>query len=529
MSTTTEQTAPGSAAPDRGAVELELSRTNTPVSWLLRHEHELRDHVALRWEGEGTTYGELAERVRSTAGVLADHGVARGDRVILLSPNRSEFVHVTLAVFYLGAIVVPVNFRLAPGEVSYLIDNAEPAVMVVDGGLLPLALEAVRSHDSDLPIISLDPRTDGGLSLRDLTPTSRPVPVVVQHADDAAIMYTSGTTGRPKGAVLTHGNFSSNALRTAKAWGVDDSDTVMVASPLFHIAAFCAYLGHLVVGARALIMPSSAFDATEILDAMESEGVTTTFLVPAQWQLLCDEPRVSERDLALHYMSWGAAPATEALLRRMMKTFTGAGVVAAFGQTETTASGVALPAADALTRVGSVGRPTYGFSIRVVDGAMNDVPVGEVGEIVYRGTGVMSRYWRNEEATAEAFHGGWFHSGDLVRQDEDGFLYVVDRIKDMIISGGENIYCAELENVIADHPKVAQVAVVGRADDRWGEVPVAVVVQEEGSEALTLDEIRDFCDGRLARYKLPKDLIVRGDFPRSGTGKILKSRLRDEV
>ena len=518
-----------SVAPDVGAAELELSRTNTPISWLLRHAHELPDHVALRFEGETTTYTELLERVRSTAGVLAELGVKRGDRVILLSPNRSEFVDTTLAVLYLGAILVPVNFRLAAGEVSYLIDNAEPTVIVVDGELLTLGLDALRSHGSDIPVVSLDARTDGGLSLRDLTSASTPAPVAMGHTDDAAIMYTSGTTGRPKGAVLTHGNFSSSALRTAKAWGIDDSDTLMVASPLFHIAAFCSYLGHLVVGAGALIMPSRAFDATEILDAMEREGVTTTFLVPAQWQLLCDEPRVGERDLRLRYMSWGAAPATEALLRRMMQTFEGAGVTAAFGQTETTASGVSLPAADALQRVGSVGRPIYGFSIRVVDAQMDDVAVGEVGEIVYRGTGVMSRYWRNEEATAEAFYGGWFHSGDLVRQDEEGFIYVVDRIKDMIISGGENIYCAELENVIADHPKVAQVAVVGRADERWGEIPVAVVIPAEPSDPPTLAEVREFCDGRLARYKLPKELIVRPDYPRSGTGKILKSALREEI
>ena len=515
---------------DSGEIEFALSRTNTPLAWLMRHAHEVRDQVALRFEGASMTYGQLAERVRHVASVLAELGVGRGDRVLLLSSNRPEFAHVTLATWYLGAIIVPVNFRLAAGEVSYLVGNSEPSAVLASSRLMPVARAAMQQAGVDVPLWCLEDDGDAGAPSLATAPAGAPVPpVVTAPQDDAAIMYTSGTTGLPKGAVLTHGNFASTAMRTARSWMSDETDTVMIVSPLFHIAAMCAWLAHFSVGATALIMPSVTFDATGVLDAMEAEQVTTTFMVPAQWQELVDEPRVTQRDLRLRFMSWGAAPATVALLRRMLDTFPDAGITAAFGQTETTAAGVSLQAADSFRKVGSVGKAIPSFSIQVVDAMMNPVDPGEVGEIVYRGPGVMSRYWRDEAATAEAFRGGWFHSGDLVRVDDEGFLYVVDRIKDMIISGGENIYCAEVENVIADHPKVVHVAVVGRPDEKWGEVPVAVIIPLDPTDPPTLPEIREFCDSRLARYKHPREVVIRSEYPRSGTGKILKSVLREQI
>lgn len=509
--------------------EFALSRTNTPLAWLMRHAHELGDHAAIRFEGTTTTYRELTDSVQHLAAVLAHHGVGRGDRVLMLTSNRPEFVHVTLATWYLGAVLVPVNFRLSAGEIAYLVGNAEPSVVVAFSRLMPSARSAMESSGIDVPLWCLDAGSDEGPSIAEQPAGPLLPPAITAPEDDAAIMYTSGTTGRPKGAVLTHGNFASNGMRTARSWVIEHTDIVMLAPPLFHIGAFSAWLGHFNMGATSLIMPSAPFDATAILDVMEAEKVTTTFMVPAQWQELVDEPRVRERDLRLRFMSWGAAPATPALLRSMLDTFPNAGITAAFGQTETTASGVTLQAADSFRKVGSVGKAIHSFSVAVVDPMMNPVAPGEVGEIVYRGPGVMSRYWRDEAATAEAFRGGWFHSGDLVRVDEEGFLYVVDRIKDMIISGGENIYCAEVENVVADHPKVAQVAVVGRPDEKWGEVPVAVIIPMDPSTAPTLEEIRAFCDGRLARYKHPRDVVVRTDYPRSGTGKILKNVLREQI
>ena len=252
------------------------------------------------------------------------------------------------------------------------------------------------------------------------------------------------------------------------------------------------------------------------------------FLVPAQWQLLCADPSLPHRDLsALRTVSWGAAPATTTLLARMAEVFPGVINVAVFGQTEMSPVTCALDGTDALRKIGSVGKPVASVSARIVDDDMNDVAPGEVGEIVYRGPTAMSGYWHNPEATAAAFRGGWFHSGDLVRADSEGFIYVVDRKKDMIITGGENVYCAEVENALAAHPAVAELAVIGARDERWGETPAAIVVLRPDA-ALTLDELRDWGTGRIARYKLPTILHIVAALPRNASGKVMKTALRDQ-
>jgi fatty-acyl-CoA synthase len=261
---------------------------------------------------------------------------------------------------------------------------------------------------------------------------------------------------------------------------------------------------------------------------MEAERVTSVFLVPAQWQLLCEDASLASRDLsALKTMSWGAAPATTTLLTRMAEAFPGVTNVAVFGQTEMSPVTCALSGEDALRKIGSVGKPVSIVAARIVDDDMKDVPPGEVGEIVYRGPSVMAGYWQNPPATADAFRGGWFHSGDLVRADEEGFLFVVDRKKDMIITGGENVYCAEVENALSAHPAVAELAVIGAPHERWGETPVAVAVLAPGA-SLTLDGLREWGAGRLARYKLPTVLHVVDGLPRNASGKVMKTALRRE-
>ncbi|MDT5018780.1 MAG: fatty-acyl-CoA synthase, partial [Mycobacterium sp.] len=257
---------------------------------------------------------------------------------------------------------------------------------------------------------------------------------------------------------------------------------------------------------------------------LEAEKVTSMFLVPAQWQVVCAEQRANPRKLALRTLSWGAAPASDTLLREMFETFPGTQIYAAFGQTEMSPVTCMLLAQDALRKLGSVGKVIPTVAARVVDDNMNDVAVGEVGEIVYRAPTLMAGYWNNPKATAEAFAGGWFHSGDLVRQDDEGYVWVVDRKKDMIISGGENIYCAEVENVLAGHPAIAEVAVIGRSDERWGEVPVAIAAVTDS--AVNLADLDEFLTERLARYKHPKGLEVVDALPRNPAGKVLKTELR---
>jgi len=265
---------------------------------------------------------------------------------------------------------------------------------------------------------------------------------------------------------------------------------------------------------------------------LEAEGVSSIFLVPAQWQAVCAAQQAKPRDVKLRVLSWGAAPASDTLLREMAATFPGTQIFAAFGQTEMSPVTCMLLSQDALRKLGSVGRVIPTVAARVVDDNMNDVPVGEVGEIVYRAPTLMAGYWNNPKATAEAFAGGWFHSGDLVRQDEEGYIWVVDRKKDMIISGGENIYCAEVENILAAHPSITEVAVIGRPHEKWGEVPVAVVAVvpngKAGSEsALSLADLDDFLTERLARYKHPKALEIVDALPRNPSGKVLKTELRE--
>jgi fatty-acyl-CoA synthase len=282
----------------------------------------------------------------------------------------------------------------------------------------------------------------------------------------------------------------------------------------------------MMLGTTSVIMPTAPFDAQITLDVIEAEGVTSLFLVPAQWQVLCAHPDATRRTRSLRTISWGAAPATVPLLETMAKTFPAAEIVSVFGQTEMSPVTTALPSADAVRKIGSVGKPIPTIAARVVDERMNDVPRGEVGEIVYRGPSLMAGYWNNPTATEEAFAGGWFHSGDLVREDEEGFLYVVDRKKDMIISGGENIYCAEVENVLSGHPAVADVAVIGTRHERWGETPIAIVVPADPAAPPTLEDLTGWTAGRLASYKKPTGLVVLDELPRNASGKVLKHELR---
>jgi fatty-acyl-CoA synthase len=250
------------------------------------------------------------------------------------------------------------------------------------------------------------------------------------------------------------------------------------------------------------------------------------FLVPAQWQAVCAAQRANPRELQLRVLSWGAAPASDTLLRDMSELFPGTQIYAAFGQTEMSPVTCMLLAQDAIRKLGSVGKVIPTVAARVVDDNMNDVPVGQVGEIVYRAPTLMAGYWNSPKATAEAFAGGWFHSGDLVRQDEEGYVWVVDRKKDMIISGGENIYCAEVENVLAGHPAIVEVAVIGRPHARWGEVPVAIVALAAVHTDLDLGDLDQFLTDRLARYKHPKALEIVDALPRNPAGKVLKTELR---
>ena len=490
------------------------------------------DRTAFKFRGQVTTWLQFNDRVLRCAAALRAAGVSSGDRVALLTLNHPWFVESVFAANTLGAIAVPLNFRLAPPELDYILGDSDPAAVFVDAMLLPLLKAAPSSASLRTVVVfgeaDLSEEGEGVHDYEALLADHVPVdPPDVPEDATALLMYTSGTTGRPKGAMLSHRNMQVQALTCIRAMEMfDDSDVGFLTAPFFHIAGLGSIVANIVIGIPTVIHPLGAFDPAAVLDAYEEEGATVVFNVPMQWDLICAQPDIARRDLRLRIISWGAAPASDATLRAMERTFPRALNVAVFGQTETSPITCVLRGEDSLRKLGSVGQPIPTIQYRVVDELMNDVAPGQVGEIVYRGPTVMQGYWNKPAETTAAFAGGWFHSGDLVRQDEEGFVWVVDRKKDMIISGGENIYCAEVENAVANHPDVREVAVIGREDERWGQVPVAVVALAPG-RTLELADLLAFLHGTLASYKMPKDLVVLPELPRNAGGKIVKGTLRE--
>jgi len=524
---------------------LEAARTYTWVTQLVRHAQQSPDGVALRFDGRAVIWSELADRASRVAAALVRRGVRPGDRVATLMLNRVEHVEAILGAAWAGAIAVPVNFRLVGAEVAWILADCGAAALVADAATAPVAAVARAQAPADVClVVGGDPARAGtgaedfeaAVAAEAALPDEAGAAGVaggrfpytrVRETDTFLIMYTSGTTGNPKGAMLTHLNMLMQAITAMRSYQLAEADAaILVSAPLFHIAGVGALAPVLLTGGRAVVVPTGAFDPAALVDLIDRERVTSAFLVPTQWQAVCEVPGVRDRKLALRSMSWGASPALASTLAAMAATFPGVANVAVFGQTEMSPVTCVLDGVDAPRKPGSVGRPVPTVAVRIVDDEMRDVPRGEVGEIVYRGPGLMAGYWRNPEATAAAYAGGWFHSGDLVREDDEGFLYVVDRKKDMIISGGENIYCAEVESALSGHPKVRDVALIGVPHPRWVETPLAVIEPADPDDPPTLDDILTWTNDRLASYKKPTAIEIVDALPRNAGGKVRKVDLR---
>jgi fatty-acyl-CoA synthase len=444
--------------------------------------------------------------------VLAQAGVRRGDRVALLLHNGLEFPESLLACHVLGAVAVPVNFRLAADEIAYVLRDAGAKVLIAgeDSPSLPLdGLVLTTGPAYEDAIASADPHTQAA-GLR---------------GDDPALMcYTSGTTGRPKGAILTHGNLVASTLSWIHEMRAGEDDVWLSGQPLFHIGGINGLLPFLTLGATSIVTPTTGFDPEAALERIARHGVTMCIFVPSQWDLLCRAERVRRMDRSrLRVAMWGASPAARGTLELMAATFPQAEIVSAYGQTEMAGATTLLKGADAVRKMGSVGRPMLGVELRVVDDDLRDVPAGVTGEIVYRGPTVMAGYHDDPDASAEAFAGDWFHSGDLATRDEDGYLWLVDRKKDLIISGGENVYPAEVERVLLEHEAVADAAVVGMAHPKWVETPLAFVVAAGDVDE---DALIAHCRERLAGFKKPSAVVFVDALPRNAAGKVLKRELR---
>ena len=510
------------------ASEQALSRRRHWNNQVRRHASMTPDRPALRYLGQTLTWKDLHQRAAALAKVLHLRGIGHGDRVLITMLNRPEYLEALLAITATGAIAVPVNIRMSPAEAVFIATDVGAKAVITDQALCELATTVAAETDGIEFVIATEGARQEQLDYeRVVADAVGDMPDIdVPDESVALILYTSGTTGRPKGAMITHANLNAISMAFMDSLSYRRGDIVSVAVPLFHIGGIASVLPQLYFGGTSVIHPLGEFDPDRTLETFRDEGTTWVFLVPAQWQAVTAVQLDRPRDLALRILSWGAAPASDALLRSMMTAFPHAETVAVFGQTESTGFACYLDGDHSLSKLGSVGVPTSSVEVKIVDDQMHEVGTGEIGEIVFRGPTVMTGYWQRPDASEEVFAGGWLHSGDLGRQDEDGFFYIVDRKKDMIISGGENIYCAEVENAIMDHPAVAEIAIIGRADERWGEVAVAVAVLQDGMR-LGLDELVTFLRPSLARFKHPKDLIVVDQMPRNASNKIRKNVLRE--
>ncbi|MFT4656052.1 MAG: acyl-CoA synthetase (AMP-forming)/AMP-acid ligase II [Candidatus Aldehydirespiratoraceae bacterium] len=482
------------------------------------------DAPALTFEGETLTFAQLNVRSSRVANALSAQGLVAGDRVAVLSKNAPEFFDLAMGCSKIGAILVGLNWRLAAPEIAVIVADAAPSMIVV--GATERHLLASDDAEPASRIIVFGEEFD---AWRDSA--SAHDPAHVGESDDVTLLlYTSGTTGLPKGVMLTNAGMSYTA-QLGQAWKMSADSVNLVAMPLFHIGGIGYGTSTMALGGHTVVMRE--FDPIAVVDAIAKHGVTHSFFVPAAIQAMLAAPGVRAADLSsLELLSYGASPIGDALLREAIDVF-GCDFTQAYGMTETSGTVVGLPAedhdpdGDRAHLLRSCGRAFPWVELRVIDPTtLDDVPVGDVGEIWIRSGMVTAGYWNKPEATAEAIvDGGWLRTGDAAFQDDEGYIFLFDRFKDMIVSGGENIYPAEVENAMADHPDISEVAVIGVPDERWGETPKAIVVLRIGS-AVTQQELVEFTQTRLAKYKCPTSIEFTDVLPRNASGKVLKKDLR---
>ncbi|WP_167736503.1 AMP-binding protein [Nocardioides sp. 1609] len=483
-------------------------------------------------DGSEQTFAETNERVNRLADAMRRRGVEQGDRVAVVATDCGGYVEVLLACMKLGAVYVPLNNRLVDSELLTLLRRAEPRLLFVSGRYLATCRALLPQVASLTGLVDFD-QSEGAEAYEALLASGDDVEPDVDVADDDVIglAFTSGTTGLPKGVLQSQRMIKSLIITMSIDYEIQPGEFRYTASPTFHIAGQGMILMHIFRGFPTLLLPQ--FEPGEVLRWMRGGRLTGAFLVPTMISTLLDHPDAAAGGYdAMRSIIYGGAPMSPTLLRRAMETF-GCGLINAFGAATEGGLQTVLGTADhrrALAGethlLGSLGKPAFGVELRIVDELGRDVPRGETGEVVTRSDAVMNGYLEMPEETALAIRDGWFWGGDLARMDEEGYLYLAGRSKDMIIRGGENIYPIEIETVIAGHPGVAQVAVVGRPHDHWGEEVVAFVTAAPDA-VVDVDALRARCRAQLAAFKVPADVVVVPEMPLNASGKILKRRLRE--
>jgi fatty-acyl-CoA synthase len=481
--------------------------------------------------GHRYTYADLNARANRLANFMRDRlGVRPGDRVSVLAKNSVAYLDLFYGLPKIGAIFAPFNWRLTARELTYMFNDLEPKVLVCEPEFAGL-VESMRPDISVESYVSLrgvelpgSCRYEDEMSVASATEPERPA---MDGETPYCILYTSGTTGNPKGAIIPHRQILFNAINTVVSWGLTEKDVSPVYTPLFHAGGLFAFLTPILyVGGRIIL--AREFNASASLRWIMEEGCTVILGVPTLFQMWMDSETFEQADFSrVHFFISGGAPCSPALIHtwRARK-----GVIfrQGYGLTEVGANCFSMTDEDSVPKTGSVGKPIFHSQMRVVDQETGqEAPTGQAGELWIYGPHVCAGYWRNPEATRAAITDGWFHTGDMVRKDEDGFYYIVGRYKDMVKSGGENIYAAEVEAAFREHPAVKDAALIGKPDPTWGEVGLMVVVLEDGRTA-TEEELKEFCRARLARFKAPRQIVFTEALPYSPYGKVEKTKLKEQ-
>ncbi|QHD01550.1 fatty-acid--CoA ligase [Pseudomonas sp. S04] len=501
---------------------------------LHRMAQQQPDALATVFRDRRQSYAQMTDRVARLAGALQKLGMQAGDRVGLLGLNSDRFLEYFLATWWGGGVVNPVNIRWSVAEIVYSLDDCDTRILFIDDTFLPLA-PAISASARVTPLlihVGDGPAPAGMLSFEQLIRDNAPVDDAFRGGEDlASILYTGGTTGQPKGVMQSHMNLWSAAVARAADVPVPADAMTLHIAPMFHLAALSRVILISLIGLPSVFVP--AFDASDVMRTIERERISDILIVPTMLQALIMHPDFARHDLSsLRSLTYGASPIAVPLLELALKALPNVEFTQGYGMTEAappiSANGPQNHSAEGIAngRLRSAGRPGLGVTVRIVDEHDNEVACGTVGEVIVRGPNIMLGYWNKPEETAQALRGGWMHTGDGAYMDEDGYLYIVDRFKDMIVSGGENIYSAEVESAIASHPAVAVCAVIGIPCQQWGEAVHAVVVLKPGNQAADA-EIMEHCRRLIAGYKTPKSVEFREVLPLSGAGKILKRDLRE--
>ena len=518
------------------AIRQELGRRLLLGEMMARNSRKFPNKEALVYGDTRLTYRQLNARINRLAHALMDLGVTKNDKVAILAYNCNQFMETYFALAKIGGVAVPINWRLHPEEMTYIASQSDAKALIAGEDFL----ETVKGIQKNLPqvktYISLGEKpVEGMLNFEKwISGYSDDEPLILVDEDDPLfIMYTAGTTGRPKGAIITHRNemvlwmLGASFVLTEPGMSNLWNFRALGAPPIFHLASFgfCQFM--FFVGAT-VVLPTKVFDPVYIMETIEKEKINAVVLVPVMTAFVLMVPDLGKYDTS-SLQVWGSSGSilpTETR-KQIKKYFPNVKIFDLFGQTEMSALVAGLLPSETEGRETSVGKILPFIEIRVVDDDDNDVPAGAVGEAVYRSPTVMKEYYKDPKATAESMRGGWFHGGDLVKQDEQGYIYIVDRKKDMIVSGAENIYPAEVEAVLSKNPKIMECAVIGVFDQEWGESVKAVVVRKPG-ETVTQEEVIEFCKSHLASYKKPKSVDFVDALPRNAMGKVLKTELREK-